>query len=123
MLAGSLPLTWCVDYSMHRDYDVKIAARDYESAVPVGGAQIAVSYHYDSYGWFLFMNTPDPSEAVTDQNGEAVLRIADYRYGIRMRIADMPLRLNKKMARKRGDFDVPAREPVYKVELSPICRK
>ena len=123
MLAGSLPLTGCVGYSMHRDYDVKIAVRDYESAVPVGGAQVAVSYHYDSYGWFLFMNTPAPSEAVTDRNGEAVLRITDYRYGIRMRIAGMPLRLNKKIVRKGGGFDVPAREPVYEVELSPICRK
>lgn len=105
---------------MHSLYDVRVVVRDYQSEMPVDNANISVSYDYDSYGWFLFANTPDPVETRTDKNGEAVLKIADYRYRIIMRVEDKPASLNKQLVKNGGDLNVPANSPVYKVKLSPL---
>ena len=104
---------------MHSIYDVTVKVKDFESKKPVSNIKVSISYDYDSYGMFYFANTPQNVSATTNSNGEAELKLADYRYRILMRVSSSPADLNKELIRIGGSLVVPINTPSYIVELSP----
>lgn len=112
-------LSGCAGYSMHSIYDVAIQVKDYESNKPISAATVSVTYDYDSYGWFYFGNKPEPVTGITNNKGEVVLALADYRYRILMDIAGEPASLNKNLVQNGGSLAVPRNKPVFTVVLEP----
>ena len=101
---------------MHSAHPVRVTVADATSAAPSSNVQLAVSYDYDSYGWFHFFNVPPNETATTDANGVAVMKLADFRYRILLKVnGGAPTTLNKQLITEGGAVAVPP----YRVVLSP----
>lgn len=100
---------------MHSAYPVRFTVADATSAAPSSNVQLAVSYDYDSYGWFHFFNVPPNETATTDTNGVAVMRLADFRYRILLKVNGTLTTLNRRLITEGGAVAAPP----YHVVLSP----
>ena len=106
----------CMGVSMHSLYQTGITVTNLETGVPAKNIPLAVAYDYDSYGWFYFANSPTPVNSVTDQAGQAVAAIADYRYRILLKVGGELSTPSKQMIQEGGSVTT----KTYRVTLKPL---
>lgn len=113
-------LTGCAGYSTHTLYDVNIEVSDFQKQSPVSGASVTIKYDYDSYGWFIFVNTPDDVKGMTNKNGNFSTQIADYKYRILMWVNGMPTGdIDKDIVLTGGTLIAAPKNPKYKIVVTP----
>ena len=115
VLLGCACLSGCVGLSTHSNYIVRISITELISAAPAQNVPLSITYDYDNYGWFHYLNTPVGEAAVTDSQGSAEMNLADFRYRILLRVDGKLTSLNKQLVRDGGIVSVPP----YKVTLTP----
>lgn len=108
-------LSGCVGLSMHSNHRARISVTELASGAPAQNVPLSIAYDYDSYGWFLYLNTPARETAVTDSKGAAEMNVADFRYRILLKVDGKVTSLPQQLVREGGVVSVPP----YKVTLTP----
>lgn len=112
-------LVSCVGVSMHTTSEVVVRVSDPKTRQPVSGAEVKISYGYDSYGWFHFANTPDNIEGRTNGAGMVNLRVSDFRYFTSIRVNSSAWTpLDYSAIRSGETLMIPKADPEYRVEFS-----
>lgn len=116
---GALSLFGCVGVSMHSSHSTPLVVTVLPAGVPASKVRVSVSYDYDSYGWFYFLNTPSATNAVTDDQGRVTNPIADYQYRIILGVESDTVAIDRKLVVEGGRVAVPNSNPRYQVDLKP----
>ncbi len=109
----------CVAVSGHSVRDVRVNVTEAATGKPAPKVELLVSYDYDGYGMFRFLRTPSMVAATTDEKGEAVMELADYRYMISLKVGDTWARLSHDLVRNGGIVPAPPGNPKYELKLTP----
>lgn len=105
--------------------EVAVTVTEAGSGKPAGITPLRVTYWYDYEGYFV-LRTPKELLADTDENGRAVLKLADYGWAISFDAGGTSFALNKKLIRKGGTVKGSAFNslwPEMHLRLEPVSKR
>lgn len=116
----------CVVFSCHSIRDVAITVSEANSGRSAARLPIRVFYVKEHPLGLLIAGVPDDVEARTDENGRAVIKLADYGFGIILYAGTNRFVLRKKEVRDGGIVDEISktpRSPRFRLKLEPTGRR
>jgi hypothetical protein len=105
--------------------EVAVTVTETGSGKPAGITPLRVTYSYDYEGYFV-LRTPKELVADTDENGRAVLKLADYRWAISLDAGGASFALNKKLIQKGGTVEGSVFNslwPEMRLRLEPVSKR
>lgn len=116
--------TGCAVVSLHSMRDVAVTVTETASGKPTGVVPLRVTYWYDYEGYFV-LRTPKELLTDTDENGRAVLKLADYGWAISVEAGSTSFAVNKSLIRKGGDVEGSTFNnlwPEMRIRLEPVSK-
>lgn len=103
LILALMPLcSGCVLVSMHSTRPVEVRVTDRTTGKPVTRARLEIRYGYIGYGVVWVLRVPEPASARTDDNGIAVLPMADFFQDIDFTVNGERFGLTKELIRRGG---------------------
>jgi len=92
----------CVLVSLHSTRPVQVRVTERETAKPVTGASLKIRYGYTGYGVVWVLRVPESASAQTDEQGIAILPMADFFQNINFTVNGERFGLDKELIRRGG---------------------
>jgi len=119
IIAMSLGLEGCAWVSLHSYHETEIKVSYKDTGQPAAMLPIRVRYWYDSYGVFYDFRKPPDVSTNLNENGEVLLDLADYSYGIDLDVGESGFRIKKEIIQNGGKLKGTQNHREVEIRLIP----